>query len=65
MKGNCAICGTEIEIKLCCSGRDCGCMGLPIEPPVCEKYECYDEFVNKNENTSQEPRKDQPFHLES
>lgn len=21
----------------CCSGRDCGCMGLPTEPPVCLK----------------------------
>jgi len=43
MKGNCEVCGKEIEIKLCCSGRDCGCMGLPTEAPVCSD-ECYTEF---------------------
>lgn len=21
--------------EMCCSGRDCGCMGLPIEPILC------------------------------
>lgn len=23
--------------KRCCNGTDCGCMGLPIDPPCCEK----------------------------
>jgi len=43
MKGNCIICGTETEIKMCCSGRDCGCMGQPTEPPVCSD-KCEDEL---------------------
>ena len=46
MKGNCEVCGAEIEIKLCCSGFECGCMGIPTEPPVCSE-ECYKEFKKK------------------
>ena len=34
------------EPKMCCSGRDCGCMGLPIEPIICSK-ECYDKVLNR------------------
>ena len=37
MKAGCAICGEEIEVQLCCSGFECGCMGLPVEPPVCSE----------------------------
>lgn len=59
MKGNCAICGTEIEIQICCNDMFCGCQGLPVEPPVCSE-KCYNEFM-----APKEPRKDQPFHLES
>jgi len=25
--------------EFCCSGRECGCMGLPIDPPSCFKCE--------------------------
>lgn len=33
-------CTNEIETpKMCCDGRECGCMGMPIEPPVCSE-EC-------------------------
>lgn len=46
MKGNCVICGKEIEIKMCCSGRECGCMGLPTEMPVCSK-ECEKKYIEK------------------
>lgn len=46
MKGFCEICSKEIEVQMCCSGFDCGCMGLPVEPPVCSN-ECYDKFMNK------------------
>ena len=46
MKGKCVICGTEIEIRMCCSGIDCNCMGLPIDPPVCSK-ECEDEYFKQ------------------
>lgn len=48
MKGNCIVCDAEIEINTCCSGRDCGCMGMPIEPPVCSD-ECYDELMTNFE----------------
>jgi len=46
MKGNCEVCGAEIEIQLCCSGHECGCMGLPTEAPVCSD-ECYEIFKKK------------------
>lgn len=28
------------EPRMCCSGRECGCMGQPIDPMVCSE-ECY------------------------
>lgn len=33
----CMECGIPIEYEpeYCCSGRECGCMGLLIEPPLC------------------------------
>lgn len=44
----CWNCG-EVEIPEpigCCSGRECGCMGLPIDPPFCcEK--CQEEYYSK------------------
>lgn len=46
MKGYCEICGTEIELTICCNGRECGCMGLPVEPPACSN-ECYDKLMEK------------------
>ena len=49
MKGNCEICGKEIEITMCCSGRDCGCLGLPIDPPVCSE-KCYEKYEEKRKN---------------
>jgi hypothetical protein len=45
--GYCEICGTEIKVQMCCSGRECGCMGLPVEPPVCSD-ECYDKLMIKS-----------------
>ena len=65
MKGNCEICDAEIEIHLCCSGRECGCMGMPTEPPVCSK-KCYDEFMKKLKEGWEELRDsglDKPFKL--
>jgi hypothetical protein len=46
-KGYCEICGTEIEVRICCNSFDCGCGGLPIDPPVCSS-ECYDKLMNNN-----------------
>lgn len=47
MKGNCQICEAEIEVQMCCSGRDCGCLGLPVDPPVCDNPECWAKFKEK------------------
>lgn len=47
MKGNCDICGAEIEIKMCCSGMQCGCMGLPIDPPICGSLNCEAAYARK------------------
>jgi len=46
MTGYCEICGIEIEVLMCCSGHECGCMGQPVEPPVCSD-KCYLEFMIK------------------
>ena len=48
-KGYCETCKTEIEIIICCNSFDCGCMGLPVEPPFCSDN-CYNEFIKINEN---------------
>lgn len=55
MKGYCQICDTPIEIHLCCTGRDCGCVGLPTEPPVCSN-ECFEKYMEIIHN-SREPVK--------
>jgi hypothetical protein len=47
---SCMVCGEKFmgpEPKGCCSGRDCGCMGMPIDPIVCSK-ECYDHLTGNN-----------------
>ena len=50
---SCVVCGTKFmgpEPKMCCSGRDCGCMGLPIDPIVCSK-ECYENLPSRRKDT--------------
>lgn len=43
----CMNCGKDIEgLPFCCSGTDCGCKGLPIDPPICSK-ECSLELYAK------------------
>lgn len=38
-------CKNEIpEPITCCSGRDCGCMGQPSEPPFCSD-DCYQRWM--------------------
>lgn len=40
----CVICGkpcAEYEPEFCCSGFECGCQGMPIEPCVCSER-CWD-----------------------
>jgi len=46
-KGFCDVCGTEIEVRFCCSGHECGCMGQPIDPPVCSE-KCWNVFFDPN-----------------
>jgi hypothetical protein len=44
----CMFCGKPFmgpEPKMCCSGRECGCMGMPTEPVVCSG-ECYDKIMS-------------------
>ena len=46
----CIVCGEEFEgeePKMWCSGRDCGSMGLPIDPIICSEG-CYNKlpFLN-------------------
>ena len=62
IKYYCLGCDTELkdfEPKFCCSGlqEQCGCMGLPIDPPICDK-ECWERYMNKkniNKDQKQEP----------
>ena len=47
MNTKCLKCGKEVkdyEPEYCCDGTECGCMGKPIEPPLCEK--CWKEIMN-------------------
>jgi len=44
----CLICNRPVpdyEPEMCCSGSDCGCMGMPTEPCVCSR-ECWDALSN-------------------
>jgi hypothetical protein len=54
----CMVCDKEFEgeePKMCCSGRDCGCMGMPIDPVVCSE-ECYDNLpANKSKSLPAKP----------
>lgn len=43
---HCIVCNKEFqgeEPVMCCSGRDCGCMGMPIDPIVCSD-ECFNKL---------------------
>ncbi|UVI31195.1 hypothetical protein [Paenibacillus spongiae] len=48
----CIECNAEIEDyepEYCCSGWMCGCMGLPIDPPLCEECEKRPEGIGTTE----------------
>lgn len=47
MIGSCEICEKEIEIQMCCDGYMCGCMGMPIEPPLCDSNVCFVAWEQK------------------
>lgn len=50
-KDTCDACKVEIEVykeyepKWCCDGRECGCMGYPINPIFCDK--CEEQILGK------------------
>ena len=54
-KWHCAECGELLTVEevdywakntpYCCDGRECGCMGLPIYPPYCDK--CMTRYERK------------------
>ena len=47
---DCEMCGKPLvnyDPKMCCSSFDCGCMGLPTNPPVCSG-ECWDAMLARN-----------------
>ncbi len=48
MEWKCLICGGEVpyEPEMCCDGKDCGCRGLPIYPPICGD-KCNEKFIEK------------------
>lgn len=45
----CMVCGKDFmgpEPVMCCSGKECGCKGMPVEPVVCSE-ECYEKIGDK------------------
>ena len=48
IKLTCMICDEEFlgeTPKMCCSGRECGCLRMPIDPIICSDI-CSDKFLN-------------------
>ena len=45
---------------MCCSGHECGCMGLPTEPPICSE-KCYDTFMSQEYQDDKKTKRDIVF----
>lgn len=55
----CMSCGEEFEGPeplMCCSGRDCGCMGMPVDPIICS-VKCYYKLPHMR-NKKEQVKKD-------
>ncbi len=55
---HCVICGRPLpdyEPMFCCSGHECGCMGLPTNPQVCSQ-KCYNACMDGIGTTMEERR---------
>lgn len=55
---DCLVCGKPVpgyKPKYCCSGRECGCYGEPIEPCVCSS-KCWDAMLDGSEKGIEERR---------
>lgn len=51
-KYGCYVCGKDVEgykPQMCCDGRECGCYGMPLEPPICSN-ECWDKLTERGQN---------------
>lgn len=62
---DCLVCGKlvkDYDPKMCCSGFECGCMGMPTEPCACSE-ECYDKIMSGD--YKKEPEELAPFEKES
>ncbi len=47
----CIICGINVKDykpEYCCDGKECGCQGLPIEPPLCDNEKCQEKIYGIN-----------------
>ena len=49
----CELCGKPVYgyvERHCCNGRDCGCMGLPLEPCWCD--ECWTKWETRSKENA-------------
>lgn len=61
---DCIMCGKKVldyKPQYCCSGFECNCRGLPIEPPICSQ-KCWSLLCKvENQDMEEEPY-DCPIH---
>ena len=60
--GFCDVCETVIEVNMCCSSHECGCLGLPTEPPVCSE-KCYHIYISKEYNLEKQAKQSISFFI--
>lgn len=48
-------CEHEIIITRCCSGQECGCRGMPGDPPFCSQ-ECWDAWSEEQRKNNLKPK---------
>jgi hypothetical protein len=48
---DCEICGEPLgpdyKPAMCCSGFECGCRGMPTNPPICSQA-CWEKMLDRN-----------------
>lgn len=49
------------DVTMCCSGYMCGCMGLPVHPPLCEECDMRRYDNEKHANEYAEEAKEEGF----
>lgn len=62
----CMICDTTLsddyEPGMCCSGYECGCQGMPTNPPICSQV-CWDKMLANIKLASEAPPRPLPSTL--